>query len=67
MIDKSMTITEIVEKYPETFEVFISHGMHCIGCLAAEFENVEEGALVHGIDVDELIKDLNAVINETNE
>jgi hybrid cluster-associated redox disulfide protein len=63
MLDRKMSITDIVDNYPETFGVFLSHGMHCIGCMAAEFESVEEGALVHGIDVDELMKDLNECIN----
>lgn len=63
MLDRKMTITDIVETYPETFEVFMSHGMHCIGCMAAEFENVEEGALAHGINVDALMKDLNDAIS----
>lgn len=64
MLDKKMAISDIVDNYPETFEVFISHGMHCIGCMAADFESVEEGALVHGIDVDELMRDLNESISE---
>ncbi|MEG1500749.1 MAG: DUF1858 domain-containing protein, partial [Clostridiales bacterium] len=38
------------------------HGMGCIGCAAAHFENIEEGALAHGIDVDALINDMNAVL-----
>ncbi|OGO04368.1 MAG: disulfide oxidoreductase [Chloroflexi bacterium RBG_13_56_8] len=63
-INKEMTIGEIVGKYPQTVRVFLSHGLMCIGCAAAHFENVEQGALAHGIDVDALIKDLNAVIEE---
>lgn len=64
MLDRKMAITDIVENYPETFEVFLSHGMHCIGCMAAEFESVEEGALAHGIDVEELMQDLNDIISD---
>lgn len=59
-----MAISDIVDTYPETFEVFLSHGMHCIGCMAAEFESVEEGAYAHGIDIDDLMDDLNEIINE---
>lgn len=36
--------------------------MGCIGCAAAHFENIEQGALAHGIDVDELITALNDVV-----
>ena len=63
MISKKMSITEVVEKYPDSAEVFMKHGMHCLGCMAARFENIEQGALAHGIDVDKLIEDLNKAIN----
>lgn len=63
-ITKQMKIEEVVKKYPETAEIFAKHGFHCIGCVAASFESIEEGALVHGIDVEELIKDLNKAIQE---
>ena len=63
MITRSMSITEVVENHPKTVEVFIKHGMHCFGCMAARFENVEEGALAHGIDVDKLMEDLNNAAN----
>lgn len=58
-ITKAMKIEEILKKYPETIEVFLKHGFHCLGCAAASFENLEQGAKAHGIDVDELIKELN--------
>lgn len=64
MITKNMSITEVVENYPETAEVFIKHGMHCLGCMASRFENIEQGALAHGIDVDKLIKDINIAVNK---
>ena len=57
-----MTIKEVVEKYPQTVEVFMKHGMHCIGCAAAHFENIEQGAGAHGIDIKKLIEDLNKAV-----
>ncbi|NLI92834.1 MAG: DUF1858 domain-containing protein [Peptococcaceae bacterium] len=59
MITKDMSITEIVEKHPAAIEILLKHGMHCFGCMAARFENIEQGALAHGIDVDQLMKELN--------
>lgn len=61
-ITKEMPIGEVVEKYPQTAEVFLRHGLMCFGCAVARFENVEQGALAHGINVEALIKDLNAVV-----
>jgi len=59
LITKDMSIGDIVDQYPETVSVFISHGLGCIGCAIAQFETLEEGAMAHGIDVEALIKDLN--------
>ncbi len=61
-ITKDMSIMEVVQKYPDTVEVFMNSGMGCLGCAAAHFENIEQGALAYGIDVDGLMKGLNAVV-----
>lgn len=61
-ISKEMAIGEIVQTYPQTVRVFLSHGLMCIGCAAARFENLEQGAMAHGINVDDLVRDLNAAI-----
>ncbi len=64
VIDKSMSIVEVVQKYPKTVEVFRNYGMGCLGCAAARFENIEQGATAHGIDVEALIADLNKALGE---
>ena len=61
-ITKGMSILEVVQKYPDTVDVFVNAGMGCLGCAAAHFENIEQGAMAHGIDVDQLVKDLNTVV-----
>lgn len=63
-ITKEMKIDEVIQKYPETMEVFLESGFHCFGCAGAAFENLEQGAMVHGIDIDKLIEKLNNVIHE---
>ena len=62
VITKDMSILEVVQKYPDTVDVFVNAGMGCLGCAAAHFENIEQGAMAHGIDVDQLVKDLNTVV-----
>ena len=66
-ITKDMSIIEVVQKYPDTAIVFMYAGMGCIGCAAAHFENIEQGAMAHGIDVDALIEALNEVVNASDE
>jgi hybrid cluster-associated redox disulfide protein len=63
-IKRDMPIAEIVQNYPETVRVFLRHGLMCIGCAAARFENLEQGATAHGIDVDALLNDLNAAVED---
>lgn len=58
-ITADMGIFEVVEQWPETAQIFMQHGMGCLGCAAARFENIEQGALAHGIDVTALVLDLN--------
>ena len=65
-ITKEMPIGEIVQEYPQTIEVFLKHGLMCFGCAIARFENVEQGAMAHGINPDTLIKDLNAAVPQNN-
>ncbi len=65
MISKQMTIEEVVQKYPETRATFERYGLGCVGCQAALFENIEQGAKVHGIDVNALIADLNKQIQKS--
>ena len=65
-ITKEMPIGDVVEEYPQTIEVFLKHGLMCFGCAIARFENVEQGAQAHGINVDTLIQDLNAAVPQTN-
>mgnify|MGYP000846726178 FL=1 len=63
-ITKTMGIQECVEKYPESVPVFFKHGLGCLGCAAAHFETIEQGAAAHGIDIDALIADLNKVVGQ---
>ena len=57
-------IAEVLREYPQTLRVFLSHGLMCVGCAVARFENIRDGATAHGIDVDALIKDLNAAVEQ---
>lgn len=63
-ITKDMSIVEVVQKYPNTAEIFMKFGMGCLGCAAARFEDIEQGAVVHGINIDDLIAALNKAVTE---
>ncbi|MEG1998238.1 MAG: DUF1858 domain-containing protein [Clostridiales bacterium] len=61
-ITKEMGIIELVQQWPDTAKVLMEAGMGCLGCAAAHFETIEQGALAHGIDVDELLEALNKAV-----
>jgi hybrid cluster-associated redox disulfide protein len=62
-VTKDMGILDAVNAYPDSVNVFQAYGMHCFGCMAARFENIEAGAIAHGIDPDTLIKSINDAID----
>jgi hybrid cluster-associated redox disulfide protein len=63
-LNKEMAIGEVVQKFPQTIEVFLRHGLMCFGCAIARFENIEQGAMAHGINVEALMTDLNAAVSK---
>jgi hybrid cluster-associated redox disulfide protein len=58
-LTKDMTIAQAIKLKPPIAGVFMSKGMHCMGCAIAQGETIEQAAEVHGINADELLKELN--------
>ena len=65
-ITKDTGIIDAVQEHPEIIEVFQEYGLGCIGCMAANFETIGEGAGAHGLDVDALIEDINKKTKKNN-
>ena len=57
-ITKDMTIGEIIRIDQGVIPILMEAGMHCIGCPSAQGETLEEAAMVHGMDIDALMKKL---------
>ena len=64
MIDKNAIIGDVLDKYPATAPLFLSMGMHCLGCPASRGESIEQACMVHGADADQLVKAINEAIGE---
>lgn len=60
-ITKDMTIGEILRTNPDVAPVLLDAGMHCLGCPASQAETLEEAAMVHGIDINDLMSAIEAV------
>ena len=65
MIRKDSTINEIINCYPETVKFFSSLNMSCSSCFAGSFDTLENGALMHGMEVDILIRKLKHFIDNS--
>jgi len=62
VITKDIGIMELVQKYPQSIAILQQFGMGCIGCAAAHFESIGEGAAAHGIDVDAMMQAINEAV-----
>lgn len=58
-ITKEMMICDILEVQPHLEEIFISHGMNCVGCCGSNQESLEEAASGHGVSLEKLLEELN--------
>jgi hybrid cluster-associated redox disulfide protein len=58
-ITKDMTIGEILRVDMDVAPVLMGVGMHCLGCPASQGESLEEAALVHGLDPELVLKQVN--------
>ena len=63
-IRKEMKVDQIIRDYPETINVFMKHGLGCVGCLMSESESLEEAVAVHDLDLENFLKDLNDSLKE---
>ena len=60
-ITKDMTIGEIIVNKPEVAPILMEAGMHCLGCPSAQGESLEEAAMVHGMNIDDLMSKIAAL------
>ncbi len=58
-----MIIREVVQRHPQAMTVFERHGMACSSCLATQFETVRNGAKIHNLDVNLILRELNEAIS----
>jgi hybrid cluster-associated redox disulfide protein len=58
VLSKNSNIMETIENYPGAVEVFMKHGLPCVGCAAAHFEKLSDIAGEFGVSEDELVKEI---------
>lgn len=58
-ITKDMYIGEVLQMDRGLAAILMNAGMHCLGCPSSQMESIEEAAMVHGFNSDDLVKQLN--------
>ena len=63
-VTKNMLIGQLLQIDPNIAAILMRAGMHCIGCPSSQMESLEEAAMVHGMDVDVLVHQINDFLGE---
>ncbi len=60
IVTKETLIGDILDADSSVAPFFLNMGMHCLGCPASRMESIEEACMVHGVDAEDLVEELNA-------
>jgi len=60
-ITKNMTFFQVLQIDPRVAKVFAKYNLGCVGCMGAQNETLEQGAMAHGLDVNDILRDLNGL------
>ena len=63
-VTSDMTIGELIRMDQNIVPILMRAGMHCIGCPSAQGESLAEAAMVHGMDADVLVQQINDFLGE---
>ena len=61
-VNKSTMIGELLTIDAEVVPILLNIGMHCLGCPSSQMETIEQAAMVHGIDADDLVEEINTFL-----
>ncbi len=61
-VTKETLIGEALQMSMDIAPILMGIGMHCLGCPASQGESIEDACMVHGVDPDELVEKINAVL-----
>ena len=62
-ITKDMVIGDIIRIDAGLIPILMNSGMHCVGCPSAQAETLEEAAMVHGMDADTIVNQMNEYLS----
>lgn len=60
-INKDMTFAQVMRMHPDVVKVLAKYKLGCVGCMGAQNESLEQGCNAHGLEVDAVVADINAL------
>ena len=66
-VTKDMLIGQLITLDPNIAPILMRAGMHCLGCPSSQMETIEEAAMVHGIEPDALVDQINEFLSKNTE
>jgi hybrid cluster-associated redox disulfide protein len=60
-VNKDMTFAQVMRMHPDVVKVLAKYNLGCIGCMGAQAETLEQGCGAHGLLVDDIVNDINAL------
>lgn len=60
----SLTVAEVLVRWPQTISVFMHHRMACVGCAIAPFETLAEVATVYDLELHCFLAELEHIIEQ---
>lgn len=63
-VSKATMIGELLMINEDVAPILLNIGMHCLGCPSSQMETIEEAAMVHGIDADALVDEINDFLTQ---
>ena len=66
-VTKTTMIGELLQIDQNIAPLLLGIGMHCLGCRSSQMETIEEAAMVHGIEPDALVDQINEFLSKNTE
>ena len=64
-VTKETMIGELLQLDANIAPMLLNIGMHCLGCPSSQMETIAEAAMVHGIEPDALVEDINNFLEQS--
>ena len=62
-VTKDTMIGDLLQIDQNVAPLLLNIGMHCLGCTSSQMETIAEAAMVHGIDPDDLVVEINTFLD----